>query len=543
MVHSKHHTDLTQYSSLMEARDNFEWDIPNKFNIASAVCECWAEAPNGKRRVALFYEGADGTEEVYTYQQLQRHTNRVANALSDFEVKQGTRIGIILPNRPEALFANIGALKCGATVVPISPLYGREGVEYRLDHSETEIVVASDESIDLITNLKSELSNLETIINVDGEDLGIESWSDTVGEASQEYDTLSTAAEDPAYIIYTSGTTGKPKGVHHSHRMIIGYSPLWQMIYEFPDETAVHYTPASWSWVGGLFANALTALYQGQPILGYDGQFDPTTCYELLEKYDVTHALLTPTMMRMIMEEDPSGYDLQMEVVPSGGEKVTPDIHEFVEEEWDAVANEIYGQTECNFLIGTNHELMEVQPEALGMPAPGHEVEIIDEETGGVLDDGEIGHIAVKSPDPSMFLEYLDETKKTEQAFVDDWMKTGDAGVRDENGYIHFKGRSDNIIITSGYRVSPLEIEECIRELSFVSDGVATDVPHETRGAVIKAFVQLSDDRSSSEEISDEIKSYVREQLAAYMYPRRIEYVEEFPRTPGGKIQRHKLTE
>jgi acetyl-CoA synthetase len=463
--------------------------------------------------------------------------------LAEAGVNRGTRVGIVLPQRPETLFANLGVLQLGAISVPLSVLYGTEGLRYRLDHSQTEVAIVDEQRADLVADLRNELDHLETVITIDEPDIDGMSWEQELKNASPEFDTMATDPEDSAYIIYTSGTTGKPKGAHHAHRKLLGYIPGWQLMNEFPEDGAIHYTPSGWSWVGGLFAVVWGAWYHGQAVVGYGGQFDPDVVYDLLERYGVTNPLLTSTMVRMLKESGGGNRNLDVEVVPSGGEKVTEDVFEFVEDEWDAVVNEIYGQTECNFLVGTNHELMAVNHEATGKPCPGHEVAIIDETTGERKEPSEIGHIAVKRPDPSMLLDYWNQPDLTEDLFVGDWMKTGDAGSYDEDGYIYYEGRADEVIITSGYRVSPLEVEECLREHDAVNDAVVVGVEHAERGTVIKAFVKPEPGVEPSDDLVTELQTFVKEREAAYKYPREVEFVEEFPTTVSGKIQRHKLTE
>jgi acetyl-CoA synthetase len=536
--------DLSQYDTYDEAYEEFEWEIPETFNMADAICGRWAGAEDGKRRVALFYEDENGARETYTFWQVQRIANRVSNLLGDAGVERGSRVGIVLPQRPETLFANIGILQRGAVSVPLSVLYGREGLRYRLDHSETEVAIVDEERAELLHSLRDDLDHLETVITIDDpEAIDGLSWEDGIAEASPNFETVTTDPEDSAYIIYTSGTTGKPKGAHHAHRKLLGYIPGWQMMNEFPGDAAVHYTPSGWSWVGGLFAVVWGAWYHGQPVVGYGGQFDPESVYEILEQYGVTNALLTATMIRMLKEEDHSRYDLDVDVVPSGGEKVTADIYDYVETEWNAVVNEICGQTECNFLVGTNSQLMDVNQAASGKPCPGHTVAVIDEETGERMDPGEIGHIAVQRPDPSMLLEYWDQPDLTSELFVGDWMKTGDAGSYDSDGYIYYEGRADDVIITSGYRVSPLEVEECLREHEAVNDAVVIGVDDAERGTIVKAFVKLEPDADPSDALVSELQTFVKDREAAYKYPREVEFVEEFPTTVSGKVQRHKLTD
>lgn len=534
--------EVNQYEAYSEAYNNFEWEIPESFNIADYTCGRWTENRDSKRRVALFFDREEGPSETYTFWQIQREVNRISNVLRDVGLKQGTSVGIILPQRPETLIANLGTLQAGGIVVPLSVLYGHEGLEYRLSHSQTEIAIVDKERAELLAELQPDLDHLETVITIDSPDEidGLD-WETKLSAADPTFDPVETSAEDSAYIIYTSGTTGKPKGAHHAHRCLLGYIPGWQMINNFPGKEAVHYTPAGWSWVGGLFAVVWSAWSHGQPVVGYNGQFDAETTYSILERYGVTNALLTSTMVRMMKQVDASSYDLDLNVVPSGGEQVSEEIYEFVETEWGAEVNEVYGLTECNFLIVTNDELIEPNRTASGKPAPGHKVDIIDEQTGERRADNEIGHIAVRTPDPSMLLDYWNDPEKTEELFVDNWMKTGDAGRRDVDGYIYYEGRADDVIITSGYRLSPLEIENCLREHGDVNDAVVLGVDDEKRGTIVKAFIKVSPSLEPDEKLTEDLQTHVRERKAAYAYPRIVEYREEFPTTVSGKIQRHKL--
>ncbi len=535
--------DLSRFETYEAACEGFEWDVPETFNMADALCGRWARRDDGKQRVALFYEGSDGTQETYTFWQIQRLANRVSNALADLGVGPGTRVAIVLPQRPETLIANLGVLQLGGIAVPLSVLYGTEGLRYRLGHSGSEVAIVDNEQAETVAELEGELDALETVLTVGDPSAEGRSWEDVTASASPAFETVETDAEESAYIIYTSGTTGDPKGAHHAHRSLLGYLPGWQMINEFPGDGAVHYTPSGWSWVGGLFAVCWGAWYHGQPVVGYGGRFEPESVYEVLERYGVTNTLLTSTMVRMLRETDHAEYDLDVEVVPSGGETVTEDVIAFVEDEWDAVVNEIYGQTECNFLIGTNSALIGENREATGKPCPGHEVAVIDPETGERKPPGEIGHIAVRRPDPSMLLDYWNQPELTAELFVGEWMKTGDAGSFDEEGYIYYEGRADSVIVTSGYRVSPLEVEECLRDHGTVRDAVVVGVDHDQRGQAIKAFVTLTEGVEPSEDLSAELQAFVKEREAAYKYPREVAFRDAFPTTASGKVQRHKLVE
>lgn len=226
--------DLSRYDSYREAYDQFEWDVPETFNIADVICGRWADRDDGKRRAALFYEDETDLTETYTFWQTRRIANGVSNMLEGVGATRGTRVGIVLPQRPETLFANLGVLQMGAVSVPLSVLYGTEGLRYRLDHSQTQIAIVDRQRADVLDELRDDLNHLETVITLDDPDeIDGQSWENGLATASRNYETVETNAEDSAYMIYTSGTTGKPKGAHHAHRKLLGYIPGWQMINEF----------------------------------------------------------------------------------------------------------------------------------------------------------------------------------------------------------------------------------------------------------------------------------------------------------------------
>jgi acetyl-CoA synthetase len=535
--------DLSIYDDYDKAYADFEWEIPDEYNVARSVCDRWADAPEGDKTVALSFKATDGARERHTFADVRRRANRVANALGDLGVDAGTRVGVSLPQRPETLISYVGIWKRGASVVPLSVLFGDEGLRYRLDHANVEVLVCDEGIADTYATIADDLESVEMVVTLD-DPPGVDGvrWEDVVPPASADFETRATAADDESFVLYTSGTTGDPKGVRLPHQYVIGCVPGWQFVNEFPDRDAVHYSPASWSWNGGMIAVAMMAWYHGQEVVGYDGRFDPAAVYEVFDQYEVTNSMLTPTMIRML--RDAGGeHDRYPDTVVCGGEDVSSDIYRYVEDAWGGVVNNVYGQTEALFLVVTNSRLTGTNVGATGKPAPGHVVDVVDPDAGEVCPAGELGEIAVAEPDPVMMLDYWNDPERTAAAFVDGWMKTGDAGIRDEGGWVAFVARADDVIITSGYRVSPLEVEDCLQQLPEVNDSAVVGVDDETRGTVLKAFVKLAADASASDDLRDHIQSHVRNRLAAYKYPREIDFVDSLPTTVTGKIQRFKLTD
>lgn len=531
--------------------DAFEWEVPSAFNMAEYVCDRWADE---RGRVALFATDETGRERTYTFWQLRNHSNRLANYLADHGVGRGDRVGVNAPQKPETLITHIAAWKLGAVSVPLSTLFGVDGLSYRLADSESVACVVDDSNVDTLREVRDDLDVLDTVLTVDVDDPAhgeTDVW-DAMADHSRDRDTAKTDAEDDAIIIYTSGTTGNPKGVRHAHRMLLGHLPLFLTTFCNLDirETDVAWTPSEWAWVASLFDIVFPGLYYGMPIVAYEGgSFDPEAAFRIVERFGVSVLFAPPTALRMMMGvDDPSDrYDVDsVRVIPSGGESLGQSIVEWGETVFDGAAvHEGYGQTEANLTIGDCTALAEFREGKMGLAGPGHDVRIVDPETAEpTIENGDVGEIAVRyEGDPVCFKEYLNRPEKTERKVRNGWLLTEDLGTRDDDGYISFVSRKDDVIISSGYRIGPEEIEESLAGHDAVADSAVVGVPHDERGEIPKAFVVLTDGFEPSESLVDDMQSFVKERLAKYEYPREIAFLDELPKTTTGKIRRTDLRE
>ncbi|WP_137283490.1 AMP-binding protein [Halorussus salinisoli] len=546
-----------------QVRQNFEWDVPDDYNIARDVLR---KHDDPKGSVALFQAYPDGRRETYTFHDLDRRSNQVANALADAGVGFGDRVAVVIPQKPQNPITHLACWKLGAISVPLSVLFGEEGLGYRLRHSGAKAVVADASVRETLAEVRDDCPDLETVVEVDGDAEGDENdgragdgdhQADGWGEAksfeefvaghSRERGLADTDADTPAIIIYTSGSTGPPKGALHTHDVWLGHCPAFYMYFERDVlEKTVAWTPADWAWIGALGDLVFPAWHYGRPVVGYPmGKFDAEEAFEIMDEFGVTDAFLPPTAIRMMMEvENPTEqYDLDVDAICSGGEPLTPEILEWADDELaGVVVNEIYGQTESNLSVVNCRDWFEARPGSMGKPVPGHDVAIVDPETGEVVPRGEPGQIAVRRDgNPAQFEGYWNESEKTERVRVGDWHLTGDIAVQDDDDYVWFKSRDDDLIITSGYRVGPGEVEAAILEHPVVEQVGVVGVPDETRGEIIKAFVQPVSGVEGGDSLREEIRELVRDQLAKYEYPREIEFVESLPQTTTGKIQRKEL--
>ncbi|SDG34111.1 acyl-CoA synthetase [Halorientalis regularis] len=539
------------FDSYEQARDAFEWDLPDGYNLAHDL----VRKHEDRERPALYQAYPDDRRETYTFRDLDERSNRVANALRDRGVERGDRVAVAVPQKPSNPVTHLACWKLGAVSLPLSVLFGPDALRTRLDDSGASVVVADASVLDDVVAVREDCPDLEHVVAVDGEDhpSGVEAFAAVERSGDEAFEIVDSDAETPAIIIYTSGSTGPPKGVLHTHGVWAGHCSAFYMYFETDVFDATYWTPADWAWIGALGDVLFPAWHYGQPVVGYPmGSFDAGTAFELLAEFGVTAAFLPPTAIRMLMSvDDPAEqYDLALKTISSGGEPLTPEILDWAREQLDGVVvNELYGQTEANLLVSNCREWFPAQAGSMGKPVVGHDVAVIDQETGARLDDGEVGEIAVAyGDDPVIFREYWNRPEKTEAATVEGpdgtvWHCTGDLGYRDDDGYFWFKSRTDDVIITSGYRVGPGEVESAILEHPRVEQVGVVGVPDDTRGEIIKAWIQPVDGDAGDDTLREEIRDLVRNRLAEYEYPREIAFVDDLPTTTTGKIQRRKLRE
>lgn len=538
------------WGSYEQLREAFEWEVPDRFNMATYLCDRWAD---DKSRVALFAEDASGTEVTYTFWQMRNVTNRLANYLRAQGVEAGDRVGVNAPQRPETVFAHLAAWKLGAMSVPLSTLFGPDAVEYRLDDCDAVAAVVDESNIENFREARASLSDLETTLTVGDvtpdEAAGEAAFWNAIDDHSREFDTVETAAEDDAILIYTSGTTGDPKGVRHAHRLVLGHLPLFVTTFGNMDlqDGDVFWTPAEWAWIASLFDVVMPALYYGKPVVAYNGgQFDPASAFRLIERYGVSNFFAPPTALRMMMQvDDTDRFDVgTLRTIASGGESLGQSIVDWAQDTFgDTAVHEGYGQTEANMLVGDCTALTEFREGYIGRAGPGHEVTIVDPETAEpTVETGETGEIAVRYEDnPVCFVEYWNKPGKTSGKVRNGWLLTEDLGRMDEDGYVAFVGRKDDVIISAGYRIGPEEVEDSVAGHEAVADAAVIGVPDDERGEVPKAFVVLTADAEPSDDLRESIRQHVRDRLAKYEYPREIETVDELPKTATGKVRRASL--
>ena len=529
---------LQRSGSYDEVVAGFRWALPERFNIGVAACDRHAD---GTGRPALIYEAPDGTVERFSFDDLKRLSNRCANALLGLGIRAGDRVGVLLPQRPEAAIAHLAIYKLGAVAVPLFVQFGPDALEHRLADSGARALITDGENL---AKVPAGLPDLATILVVDGDSGGHPLFWPTLERARADFVPVDTANDDPALIIYTSGTTGKPKGALHAHRVLLGHLPGVQLPHDFfPQPGDLYWTPADWAWIGGLLDVLLPSLYLGVPVLAHRARkFDPEEAFALMGRHGVRNAFLPPTALKMMRPvlEPRARFGIDLRSVASGGEALGEDILSWSREALGVAVNEFYGQTEANLLVGNCASLFPVRPGSMGRAIPGHRVAVVS--AGGErVAPGDTGIIAVQRPDPVMFLGYWNNPEATAAKFAGDWCLTGDVAVQDADGYIWYKGREDDLISSGGYRIGPTDIEDCLMKHPAVLMAAAVGAPDPVRGEIVRAFVVPRPGVAPSPDLAEEIRGFVGKRLAWYQAPREIVFAAELPLTSTGKIIRRDL--
>ncbi len=526
------------------------WDVPAQFNIAEACCGRWA---SDRARFALYWEDESGATAAFTFWDLQQQANRLSNALASLGIRPGDKVALILPQRPETVVAHIALNQLGAVAVPLSFLFGPDALEYRLVDSEAKAAFVDPQSLPGFAPIRDRCPGISAVIGVAGaREAWITSYETLIEKGSGDFTPFATRSADPALLVYTSGTTGPPKGALMPQRCLLGNLPGFIHSHDgYPREGDLFWSPADWAWTGGLMDALLPALYFGQPIVGYRGRFDPERALALMAKYGVRNAFLFPTALKMMMKAFPrprERFELRLRSIMSAGEAVGSTVFDWTRDTLGVTINEMFGQTEMNYIVGNSQESWPAKPGSMGRPYPGHRIALVDDD-GAEVDAGEIGEVAVNriapdgNPDPVFFLEYFKNPEGTAKKFTGDWCRTGDLAKRDPEGYLWYQGRADDMFKSAGYRIGPSEIENCLVRHAAVANAAVVPSPDDVRGNIVKAFIVLAPGHSPSRELEDDIQQHVRRSLAPYEYPREIEFIDALPMTTTGKVQRRVLRE
>jgi acetyl-CoA synthetase len=505
----------TSYEQVCAAH---RWEVPAQYNIASDVCD-----KHPREKLAMVWESFDGSYRELLWGELQDLANQAAHVLRAHGVERGDRVAVVLPATPETAAIFFGVWKLGAILLSMSVLYGDDSIRHRLSDSGAKLVVTDAANAKRFDDFSMQLLVLD---------------EDTLAGASTEFVTCDTSAGDPAQLYYTSGTTGLAKGIVHAHRYILAHEEF-VYCHEVEDGERFH-GMGEWAWAAGV-APLLGPWRLGavQCVYRREAGFDPHLQLDFLSHHHVTNVFTTPTAMRAMMAIADAGrrYPQKFRRVCSAGEPLNPEAIRWFREQYGVTVLDYYGLTESYPLVA-NYPFMEVREGSMGKPMPGWEVEILDEDEHPVA-RGERGEICLRArSNPHFPLGYWNRPAESDEVFGGEWFHTKDSARQDDDGYVWYEGRADDVIIAAGYRIGPFEVESACLEHPAVREAAAIASPDELRGNVVKAFIVLAPDYEPSDELAEEIKTFVRNRLSAYAYPRRIEFVADLPKTLTGKIRR-----
>ena len=595
--------------SYSRLHSGFGWAVPAQFNIAQVCCARWAAREDATKNIAVRVYSTRARSQFHTYSELQAQAHRLSGVLAAQGVGRGDRVAIVMPQCFETAVAYMAVLQMGAVAVPLSLLFGPEALAFRLHDSAAVFAICDAAHLDALHAARPACPQLRAVLGV-GRPAALRGraelqWAAALARAPAAFTPVPTLADDPAVLIYTSGTTGNPKGALLAHRALIGNlsgfvcSQNWFGFDPFasqgtpspvrgragvgashlgatpslpePKTQSVFWSPADWAWTGGLMDALLPTLYFGRPIVAYAGRFDPHTALELMGQCGVTHTFLFPTAlkaMRKACAGQPgrsvrAQFGLQLQAIMSAGEALGDTVFDYCEQQLGVTPNEMFGQTEVNYIVGNCAALWPAKPGSMGLAYPGHRVAVIDE-AGAECPVGVPGDVALHrrdvhgQPDPVFFLGYWKNEAATRAKFTgslgeDDWCRTGDLAVRDADGYLWYQGRSDDVFKSAGYRIGPGEIENCLLKHPAVANAAVVPKPDPERGALVKAYVVLAPDFIAQQQgdtraggqfhaqLTQDLQAHVKERLAPYEYPKEIEFVDALPMTTTGKVQRRVL--
>lgn len=526
---------LTRQTDYHRLYQDFAWNIPGRYNIGVDTCDKHAD---GTGRLALIYVNDTGAVTEFSFDDFRRRSNRFANVLMGHGFRRGDRLAILLQQTPDTATAHLAAFKAGMISVPLFTLFGEEALRFRLGDSGARGIVTDAAGAEKVQAIRHLLPDLQRIYIIgDGQ-----SFEAALAKASDGFVPVDTGPDDPALIVYTSGTTGNPKGALHAHRVLLGHLPGVELPQDFfPQPGDRFWTPADWAWVGGLIDVLLPAWHHGVSVVAHRARkFDPAEAVDLMVRHEVRNTFLPPTALKLMRMANVRPPKPGLRSIGSGGETLGAELLDWATETFGVTPNEFYGQTECNLVASNNATLFPIRPGSLGRAVPGHSVTIVDED-GQPLPAGQAGMIAVRRPDPVMFLGYWNNQAATEAKYIGHYLLTGDLAHQDDEGYLWFAGRSDDLITSAGYRIGPGEIEDCLIRHPAVSMAAVAGIPDPVRTEAVKAWIVLRSGWTGSADLSREIQEFVKGRLAAHEYPRHVEFVDELPMTATGKIIRREL--
>jgi len=516
---------------------DFRWQIPDEFNFG-ALIDAWA---TDRSRVALYWEDENGRRERYTFWDLKQATNRFMNALGALGLVRGEPLLVMLPRVPVWQVAVIGGLKLGALVIPCTASLRAKDIAFRARHSGARAIVTTVEQIPEVEQALAEVPGVTIRVALGGAPAGWHDLETTIDRAASTGVPARTRTDEPALCFYTSGTTREPKAVLHTHAYTFAHRYTGEYWLDL-QRTDLHWTTSDTGWAKAAYGVLFGPWMSGVPVFMFNGRFDPERQLHLLARHEVSVFCAPPTEYRLLVKQDLARWRLpRLRHCAGAGEPLNPEVIHAWHDALGLFIHDGYGQTET-ILLAANLPGMPIRPGSMGKPFPGHDLRVVGE-TGEELPPGEVGDLALRGAPPSLFREYWKNPEETRDCRRGEWYLTGDRAERDEDGYLWFVGRADDVIISAGYRIGPFEVESALLEHPAVLESAVVASPDPVRGEIVKAFVVLRPGHTPGDELVRTLQDHVKRVTAPYKYPRAIEFVAGLPKTVSGKIRRVELRE
>ena len=518
----------------------FKWEIPEYYNFAVDTLDYWAQDP---AKQAMLWVDDDGTEIKKTFLDFSIASKKLANLLKDLGVSRNDVVIVVLGRDIAWWEIFTACIRMGALVAPGTTQLTAKDLKYRINTAGAVCFITDNLNAAKLDEVADACPTLKAKIVVGGPVKGWIDYDRAVEAASDSFEPVKTKSTDDCLIYFTSGTTGQPKMTLHTHSYPVGHQVTGRFWLDLTPQD-FHWNVSDTGWAKAAYSSYCGPWNCGTAVFVHQTErFDPETTLELLQKYPITTMCGAPTIYRMLVQQDLEKYNIHsLRHCVGAGEPLNPEIIEVWERATGIIIRDGYGQTETVLVCG-NFLCFQPRFGSMGKPSPGFDVQIIDED-GNILPEKSEGDIAVRimpEKPPGIFKEYWKEPGKTESVRHGDYYLTGDRGYKDEDGYFWFVGRSDDVILSSGYRIGPFEVESALIEHPAVAESAVVSSPDETRGEVVKAFIILTSGYKPGEELVKEIQEYVKKATAPYKYPRKIEFVDELPKTVSGKIRRIEL--
>ncbi len=524
------------------AKGSYDITWPDDYNIYAATVGRFL-GPNDRDKPAMIFEAPDGSVTTMSFAEVDAAATGLAAELRRLGYGKGDPVALHTGQHPDTGIGHMAIAKIGGVAVTLSQLYGPDTLSHALNDCKVGIILTSRDAWEPLRD-----ENFPHLRHVMMRDPGMDDLDLGAAMATPpaEFTHALTGADDPALLMYTSGSTGKPKGIMHGHRVLAAYTPSINLFFNRAqdDADAVYWSPSDWAWVGGLLDMLFPAWMVGRPVVTSLERFTAEYAYDFMSRHKVTHTFLAPTAIkRLAQHPDPrSEHDLALRIICTGGEALAAETLSWAEDKLQVICNEFYGMTEVNHLIGNCKALFPRRPGSMGRAYPGHEVLLVDGD-GRPVDDGEPGEVVTPHASPTRFLGYFNNAEKTADMKLGPYWRTHDLAVRDEDGYFWYKGRSDDLIKSSGFRIGPAEVEECLLSHPAVAEVAVIAKPDPDRGAIVKAVISTRPGFDGDSGLAQTLKDHVRTRLAAYKAPREVVFVDGFEMTSSGKINRRVLRE